>query len=158
MFLFLSGWLIFFGNSVHWYHISCTKFSVVLDSILSQRPALPSLLDSQAYTNMEIKRKHIDFNFDLRDTMLTLQIGFRFVRAAVACQILERTSSFWAFICDNCSKVFEACYNTQLLSFYLNLSLRQSCYFSVMTQQCQLPHAIGCNSSSKAGGGGRGWL
>ena len=36
-------------------------------------------------------REHISFNFDPRD-MLSLQMGFSFVRAAVACAILERTS------------------------------------------------------------------
>ena len=48
--------------------------------------------DSQTYRNMEMKREHISFTFDPRDMLLSLQIGFSFVRAAVACAILERTS------------------------------------------------------------------
>ena len=39
-------------------------------------------------------RKHISFIFDQRDMLLSLHIGFNFVRAAVSCAILERTSDF----------------------------------------------------------------
>ena len=39
---------------------------------------------------------HISFTFDPRDTLLSLQMGFSFVRAAVACEILERTSGLEA--------------------------------------------------------------
>ena len=48
--------------------------------------------DSQAYRNMEMTRERISFTFDPRDMLLSLQMGFSFVRAAVACAILERTS------------------------------------------------------------------
>ena len=48
--------------------------------------------DSQAYINMEMPRKRISFTFDPRDMLLSLQMGFSFVRTAVACAILERTS------------------------------------------------------------------
>ena len=41
---------------------------------------------------METTRERISFTFDPRDMLLSLQTGFRFVRAAVACTILERTS------------------------------------------------------------------
>ena len=41
---------------------------------------------------MEITRERISFTFDPRDMLLSLQMGFSFVRAAVACAILERTS------------------------------------------------------------------
>ena len=41
---------------------------------------------------MEIIRECISFTFDPRDTLLSLQMGISFVRAAVACAILERTS------------------------------------------------------------------
>ena len=47
---------------------------------------------SQAYRNMEMTRECIGFTFDPRDMLLSLQMGFSFVRAAVACAILERTS------------------------------------------------------------------
>ena len=36
-------------------------------------------------------RERISFTFDPRDMLLSLQMGFSFVRAAVACAILERT-------------------------------------------------------------------
>ena len=42
---------------------------------------------------MEMTRECISFTFDPRDMLLSLQMGFSFVRAAVACAILERTSS-----------------------------------------------------------------
>ena len=48
--------------------------------------------DSQAYRNMEMTRECISLTFDPRDTFLTLQMGFSFVRTAVACAILERIS------------------------------------------------------------------
>ena len=41
---------------------------------------------------MEMTRERISFFFDLRDMLLSLQMGFRFIRSAVACAILERTS------------------------------------------------------------------
>ena len=37
-------------------------------------------------------RERISFTFDPRDMLLSLQMGFTFVRAAVACAVLERTS------------------------------------------------------------------
>ena len=48
--------------------------------------------DSQVYRNMETPRERTSFTFDPRDMLLSLQIGFSFVRPAVACAILERTS------------------------------------------------------------------
>ena len=48
--------------------------------------------DSQAYRNMEMTRERISFTFDPRDMLLSLQMCFSFVRAAVACAILERIS------------------------------------------------------------------
>ena len=47
---------------------------------------------SQAYRNMEMTRERISFTFYPRDTLLSLQMGFIFVRAAGACAILERIS------------------------------------------------------------------
>ena len=41
---------------------------------------------------MEMTRERISFTFDPRDMLLSLQMGFSFVRAAVACAILEITS------------------------------------------------------------------
>ena len=41
--------------------------------------------------NIDMTREHISFTFDPRDTLLYFHI---FVRAAVACAILERTSGF----------------------------------------------------------------
>ena len=74
------------------------KCSIASGSISSQKPAFFSVNsavkvhDSQAYRNMEMTRERISFTFDPRDMLLSLQMGFSFVRASVACAILERTS------------------------------------------------------------------
>ena len=41
---------------------------------------------------MEVTRERIIFTFDTRDILLSLQMDFSFVRAAVACAVLERIS------------------------------------------------------------------
>ena len=71
--------------------------------------------DPQAYRNMEMTREHISFTFDPRDMLLSLQIGFNFVRAAVACAILKRTSGL-----EPSSETTAVRY-LKLLAFYLNL-------------------------------------
>ena len=73
------------------------KCSIASGNISSQKHAFFSrpavkVHDSQAYRNMELTRKRISFTFDPRDMLLSLQMGFGFVRAAVACAFLERTS------------------------------------------------------------------
>ena len=77
------------------------RYSETFGSISSQRrPASFSLAllshvhDSQAFRNMDMTRERISFTFDPRYMLLSFNIGFSFVRAAVACVILERTSGF----------------------------------------------------------------
>ena len=48
--------------------------------------------DSQAYRNTQKTMERVSFTSDPRNMLLSLQMGFSFVRAAVACAILERTS------------------------------------------------------------------
>ena len=69
-------------NSLRWHLISkaCVLFSY----------SAVKVHDSQAYRNLEMTSEHIRFTFGPRD-MLS-RMGFSFVRAAVACAILERTS------------------------------------------------------------------
>ena len=71
-------------NSLRLHLISkaCVLFSSSADNVH----------DSQAYRNMEMTGERISLTFDPRDKLLSLQMGFSFVRAAVACAILERTS------------------------------------------------------------------
>ena len=71
-------------NSLRWHLISkaCVFF---INSAVEVR-------DPQAYRNMEMTRERISFTFDPRDTLLSLQRGFSFVRAAVVCAIIERIS------------------------------------------------------------------
>ena len=73
------------------------KCLIASGSISSQRPAFFSLtlqLRSMIHkhTEMEMTRECISFTFDPRDMLLSLQKGFRLVRDAVACAILERIS------------------------------------------------------------------
>ena len=49
--------------------------------------------DSQAYRKMNVTREHISRILELREILLSIQIGFGLVNAAVACAILESTSS-----------------------------------------------------------------
>ena len=78
--------------------------------------------DSQTYRNMEMTRERTRFIFDLIDLFLSLHIGFCFVRAAVACSILGRTSGFDP-LSETIATRFEGCYSTQLLFLYLDLPL-----------------------------------
>lgn len=63
-----------------------------------------------------MKREHLSFTFESRG-MLSLQTGFSFVRAAFV-QFLREPPNLSHHL-RNCSKVFESCYNFQLLPFYL---------------------------------------
>ena len=71
------------------------KCSIASGSISSQKPAFFSLTlwsRSMIHRHIEMIREHISFTFDPRDILLSLQMGFSFVRAAVACVIFERIS------------------------------------------------------------------
>ena len=48
--------------------------------------------DSQAYRNIEMTRERISFTYDPKDMLFSLQMGFSFVRAAVAYAVLQRVS------------------------------------------------------------------
>ena len=71
---------------------------------------------------MEMTREHISFTLDLRDMLLSLPADFDFVRASVACAILERTSGFEP-LCEKTAPRYLNLFSTQLLSLYLNLPL-----------------------------------
>ena len=81
----MAAW-IFLGTSSL---VTCPymKCSIASISISSQKPAFFSLTLPN-----EMTRECISFIFDPRDMLLSLQMGFSFVRAAVACAILERIS------------------------------------------------------------------
>ena len=66
---------------------------------------------------MEITRERTSFTFDPIDMLLSLQMGFSFVRAAVACAIIERTSGL-----EPSSETTTPRYLELLLPFYLYLS------------------------------------
>ena len=48
--------------------------------------------DSQAYRKMDVIRERISRILELREILLSIQIGFSLVNAAVACAILESIS------------------------------------------------------------------
>ena len=71
------------------------KYPLVASHLKSQFLFFTSAIkvhDSRAYRNIGMTREPISFTFDPRDMFLLLQIGFSFVKAAVACAILDRTS------------------------------------------------------------------
>ena len=78
--------------------------------------------DSQAYRNIEIARTRecISFSFDPRHMLLSLQMGFSFVGAAVVSAILENISGL-----KQSSETTPRC--LKLLSFYLYLFLGTIC-------------------------------
>ena len=48
--------------------------------------------DSQAYRKMDVTREHISHILELREILLSFQIGFNLVSAAVVCAILKSIS------------------------------------------------------------------
>ena len=48
--------------------------------------------DSQAYRKMDVTRERISRILDLREILLSIQIGFSLVNAAVACAVLDSIS------------------------------------------------------------------
>ena len=48
--------------------------------------------DSQAYRKMDVTRERISRVLELREMLLSIQIGFSLFNAAVACAILESIS------------------------------------------------------------------
>ena len=51
-----------------------------------------SVHDSQAYRKMDVTRERISRILELREMLLSIQIGFSLVNAAVACAILQSNS------------------------------------------------------------------
>ena len=56
---------------------------------LQSRSMIRRHTEIQAYRNMDMTRERISFTFHPTDMLLSLQVGFSFVRAAVACAVLE---------------------------------------------------------------------
>ena len=71
------------------------SYSVTFNSISCQGSAsffsgfAVNVHDSQAYRNMDMTREHVSVTFHPRDMLLSVHIGFKFVRAAMACAVLE---------------------------------------------------------------------
>ena len=92
----ITSWVVLRKYSIVMW--SLYKISVTFGSISFQRHFIlfcystVKVHDSQTYRNMEMKREHNSFTFDLRTMFLSFQINFSFVRATVACSILDRTS------------------------------------------------------------------
>ena len=76
---------------------------------------------------MEMTKGRINFIYDPRDMLLSLQSRFDFVRAV----ILENISGFEPSIQTIVSRYFEACDSTQILPFYPALPLDASTLFVI---------------------------
>ena len=72
--------------------------------------------------NIKLTRRCISFTFDPRD-VLSLQIGFSFVRAAETCSILERTSGFQPSSETTTPRYLELVTVLNFFPFILNLHL-----------------------------------
>ena len=72
---------------------------------------------------MEMTRERISFTFDPRDMLLYLQMGFSFVRAAVARAILERTSGLEPSSKTTAPRYLKLVAVPNFCPFYLYLSL-----------------------------------
>ena len=123
----MSAWIILRTSSLVTWSL-CEMFNSLQQHLISKAYVIfsesaVSVHDSQVYRNMEMTREPISFTFDPTDMLLSLQMGFSFARAAVACAVREIISNFEAIIWNNYSKVLEACYSTQLLPFCIYLSL-----------------------------------
>ena len=64
---------------------------------------------------MAMTRERSGITFELRDMLLSILTGFRFVTDAVACAILKRTG-FEPLSETTAQKIFKACDSIQLLS------------------------------------------
>ena len=83
----LVSWLLYnmFNNL---RYISPQRFAFFFSS------SAVKVHDLQAYKNMAMKSRCIILTFDPGGMLLSLQIGFSFVRDAEACAVLEETSNF----------------------------------------------------------------
>ena len=77
-------WSLYKMFSSLWQHLISKASILLINSAVKVH-------DSQAYRNKEMTRTLINFTSDTRD-VLSLQISISFLRAAVACAILEKLS------------------------------------------------------------------
>ena len=75
-----------------------------------------------ALKTMEMTRECISFTFDPRGMLFSLQIGFSFVRAVVACAILERLSGLVPSSETTAHRYLKLVTVQYSLSFYLYFS------------------------------------
>ena len=98
------------SHRLHLVPKACALFSNSADKVHN----------SQANRNMEMTRERISFTFDPRDMLLSSQIGFSFVRAAVAYAFL-RTSSF------------ELLYEPTVLRYLKRVTVPSLCPFTLIS-------------------------
>ena len=95
-------------------------------------------------------RERISFTFDPRDMFLQLKIDFSFVKAAVACTIVERTSGLEP-LSETTALRYLSLYRTRFCPFYLNFP--QDAIGTVCHQSGLLStdlHLIPCAGSTPA--------
>ena len=79
---------------------------------------------------MQMTRQRSSFIFDPRDMLLSLQMGFSFVRAAVACAILEITSGL------------EPSFETTAPRYLKLASVPNFCFFTFTITSLWMPMAL----------------
>ena len=99
--------------------------------------------NSQVYRKMDVTRERISRILELRKILLSIQIGFSLVNAAVACAILHSNSGL--------EPSFEACDCLKLLSVHFDLCVDAT---GVVCHQLSLLstdlHAVGCGGFVEA--------
>ena len=106
--------------------------------------------DSQAYRKMDVTRERISRILELKEILLSIQIGFNLVNAAVACAILQSNSGL-----EPSSVITEPRYLKldclKLLSIHFDLCVDAT---GVVCHQLSLLstdlHAVGCGGFVEA--------
>ena len=101
--------------------------------------------DSQAYRKMNTTRERISHILELREMLLSFQIGFNLVSVAVVCAVLESISALEPSSLINCAQVLEACHCLKLLPIYFDICFDTAgvvCYRLGLF--CTDLHAVGC--------------
>ena len=101
--------------------------------------------NSQAYRKMDVTRERISRILELRDILLSIQIGSSLVNAAVACAILQSNSGLEPSSVMTESRYLKLVTSLKLLSIHFDLCVDAT---GVVCHQLSLLstdlHAVGC--------------
>ena len=107
--------------------------------------------DSHAYRKMDATRECINHISELREILLSIQIGFSLVNAAVACAILHSNSGLEPSSVITVPREFEACDCLKRLSIHFDLCADATgvVYHQLSLLSTDL-HAVGCGGFVEA--------